>query len=172
MQIANAQLSAEVRVLKAAGAGNPAQTGSAAPPTISTAMASVTAVTLRAYHNHGKRFAALSELWVKRAVNPFISKGSTATLHPLTHRNASPTLHTPLHCSLYLLSMGHLHLCCLSVHLRIHPINPNPINRSPESHHDWPGFETTLPGTLSVFRPMAPPTMGEQCGVGSSRSIP
>ena len=65
MQIANAQLNAEVRALKAAGAGNPAQTGSAASSTISTATASVTAVTTRAYRNHGKRFAALSELWVK-----------------------------------------------------------------------------------------------------------
>ena len=65
----NAQLDAELRTLKGMGATGHAQPGSAALSTISADGATdQEASHLRAYRNHGKCFAALSELWVKGSV--------------------------------------------------------------------------------------------------------
>jgi len=60
LQIVNAELSAEVRTLKAAGASKSAKGGGG-----QLAIPVAEAVLHHDFWNNGKRFAALSELWVK-----------------------------------------------------------------------------------------------------------
>ena len=63
LQITNARLNAELRMLRGTGAA------SAASSATSTKTAATEETLLhRDYRNHGKRFAALSELWVNGSV--------------------------------------------------------------------------------------------------------
>ena len=63
LQIANARLNAELRTLRGTGAA------SAASSTTSTKAAATEETLLhRSYRNHGKRFAAPSELWINGSI--------------------------------------------------------------------------------------------------------